>query len=185
MDISNFQGKLTPWQVQALRDSGYSFLIAGAQEPAITRQQLTIAHEGGLEIEAYTYFYWDNVEKYIQRTIEACQGIPIKQLWIDCESAIYSFTQAEILVKIHQAVNVLGNMWPIGIYTSPNWWHNVLGNPSDFKDLPLWHAHYDNVPDFTDWPLIGYGGWDSIHTKQYSENINVGGVSCDLNVRTA
>jgi lysozyme len=67
------------------------------------------------------------------------------------------------------------------IYTSPNFWNNILGNPKDFASYPLWIADYDvttpSVP--SSW---GAENW-SIH--QYQGNVaNIPGVSGlgDLNL---
>jgi len=44
------------------------------------------------------------------------------------------------------------------IYTFPHFWNDILGDPSDFADYPLWIAHFD-----TDTPSVpsswGQGNW--------------------------
>ncbi len=60
------------------------------------------------------------------------------------------------------------------IYTSPNFWNNILGNPKDFASYPLWIANYGvstpSVP--SSW---GAGNW-TIH--QYEGDVaNIPGVN--------
>jgi lysozyme len=60
------------------------------------------------------------------------------------------------------------------IYTSPNFWINTLGNPSDFASYPLWIAHYG-----VDEPWVpgswGTGNW-TIHQYE-GDTGNIAGVS--------
>lgn len=32
-------------------------------------------------------------------------------------------------------------------------------NCEKFTSLPVWYAHYDNNPSFSDWPSVKFGGW--------------------------
>ena len=66
------------------------------------------------------------------------------------------------------------------IYTSPNFWINTLGNPTDFASYPLWIAHYGVSEPWipSSW---GDGNW-TIH--QFEGDVeNVAGVTgpTDLN----
>lgn len=39
---------------------------------------------------------------------------------------------------------------------------------TSFTSLPLWYAHYDNSPSFSDWPSVKFGGWSQPAMKQYA-----------------
>jgi hypothetical protein len=47
-------------------------------------------------------------------------------------------------------------------------------------DLPIWYAHYDNLPNFSDWKP--FGGWQKPNIKQYKGTVTLCGVNgVDLN----
>jgi hypothetical protein len=50
-----------------------------------------------------------------------------------------------------------------------------------FTSLQLWYAHYDNVPNFSD--FTPFGGWTVPSMKQYKGTTAVCGASIDLNYR--
>lgn len=50
-----------------------------------------------------------------------------------------------------------------------------------FLHLPLWYAHYDNVPSFTDYKA--FGGWTTPTVKQYKGTTASCGASIDLNFK--
>lgn len=43
-------------------------------------------------------------------------------------------------------------------------------NTRGFPGLPLWYAHYDNVPSFSDSWAYEFGGWSSPAMKQYYDS---------------
>ena len=45
--------------------------------------------------------------------------------------------------------------------------------------MPLWYAHYDSKPDFSD--FTPFGGWSSPAYKQYAGTTSVCGMGVDLN----
>ena len=40
-----------------------------------------------------------------------------------------------------------------------------MGGSTQFSQYPLWYAHYDSNPSFSDW--YPFGGWSSPAIKQY------------------
>lgn len=45
--------------------------------------------------------------------------------------------------------------------------------------LPLWYAHYDNSPSFSD--FAAFGGWTAPNIKQYEGTSSLCGASVDRN----
>jgi hypothetical protein len=76
------------------------------------------------------------------------------------------------------AVDVLG-LGRVGVYTSLPMWADVMGNSTDFNDLALWWAVYDNEPSFDGWK--SFGGWNQPRLKQFNDGSEVCGVSMDHN----
>ncbi len=70
----------------------------------------------------------------------------------------------------------------VGIYSSIGEWGQTVGNScTKMKDYPLWYAHYDNNPSFSDsWAyqfggnkgkgIYNYVGWTKPAMKQFNDN---------------
>ena len=58
-----------------------------------------------------------------------------------------------------------------GVYTSAYQWSTLMGSTSYSygADLPLWYAHYDNNPSFSDFDA--FGGWTTPMIKQYAGDV--------------
>lgn len=67
----------------------------------------------------------------------------------------------------------------LGMYTSASQWNPITGGTTKFGDLPLWYAHYDNNPTYSDWK--NFGGWTKPNVKQYMGTTSTCGASVDLN----
>ena len=70
----------------------------------------------------------------------------------------------------------------VGIYASNYMWNSIMGGATKctkFVDLPLWYAHYDGNPSFTDFKP--FGGWISPTIKQYKGTTSMCSASVDLN----
>jgi GH25 family lysozyme M1 (1,4-beta-N-acetylmuramidase) len=54
-----------------------------------------------------------------------------------------------------------------GIYSSMSQWTAIMGSASYCygSSYPLWYAHYDNNPSFSDYSE--FGCWSTPHAKQY------------------
>ncbi|GAM23692.1 hypothetical protein SAMD00019534_068670 [Acytostelium subglobosum LB1] len=66
----------------------------------------------------------------------------------------------------------------VGVYTSASQWEPIMGSWDGGKALPLWYAHYDNSPSFSD--FSSFGGWTKPHAKQYVGSTTVCGLGVDL-----
>lgn len=68
------------------------------------------------------------------------------------------------------------------IYTAKWAWNQFMADTTDFKDLPLWNAFYDNDPDI-DFPRFPFGGWvlEKLCGEQYTNTTNIDGNGFDFN----
>ncbi len=87
-------------------------------------------------------------------------------IWLDMETntspnCVWSknFDQnCQFTVKLVEAVQKSNKK--IGIYASIHMWGVIMGGSdkcTKFMHLPLWYAHYDGVPNFSD--FTAFGGW--------------------------
>lgn len=64
-------------------------------------------------------------------------------------------------------------------------WNEIFGNASactDFADLPLWYARYNNALNFDDYTgNMVFGGWKQPYAKQYAGSVTVCDIGVDLN----
>lgn len=68
----------------------------------------------------------------------------------------------------------------IGVYTSDFQWEPIMGDTyTGGSSFPLWYAHYDNNPSFSD--FTSFGGWSEPAVKQYDDNGEACGYSYDQN----
>jgi GH25 family lysozyme M1 (1,4-beta-N-acetylmuramidase) len=69
-----------------------------------------------------------------------------------------------------------------GIYASLYMWESILGSKGACTKVgsqPLWYAHYDGNPSFSD--FTPFGGWTKPTAKQYKGDTTLCGASVDLN----
>lgn len=68
-----------------------------------------------------------------------------------------------------------------GVYTNKDGWTEIMGSSfAGASDLPLWYAHYDNNPTFSDFKP--FGGWSQPYMKQFQGDVTVCGQDLDENV---
>jgi GH25 family lysozyme M1 (1,4-beta-N-acetylmuramidase) len=105
-------------------------------------------------------------------------------IWLDIEdcSGCWGSTGDNVnfiqsLISEYQALGIT-----IGIYTSQGEWSQVTGNTHNWANLPLWYAHYDGSPSFSDFYPGYIGGWQAPAMKQFADSAgNACGVSVDRN----
>ena len=69
-----------------------------------------------------------------------------------------------------------------GIYASHSMWESIMGSASACTGLsshPLWYAHYDKNPSFSDYSK--FGGWTKPYMKQYIGDTTLCGAGVDYN----
>eukprot|EP00026_Physarum_polycephalum_P020279 Phypoly_transcript_22757.p1 GENE.Phypoly_transcript_22757~~Phypoly_transcript_22757.p1 ORF type:complete len:165 (-),score=20.16 Phypoly_transcript_22757:88-582(-) len=120
----------------------------------------------------------------VQRAVSNLQSFNDKygMMWFDIEGpglywggdqgANAAFFQA--LVDEAKALGVV-----IGVYTSASQWIPIMGGYTGGSSFPLWYAHYDGNPSFSD--FSPFGGWTSPAIKQYQGSTNLCGCGVDYN----
>jgi GH25 family lysozyme M1 (1,4-beta-N-acetylmuramidase) len=71
-----------------------------------------------------------------------------------------------------------------GIYSSSYMWSSIMGSSCTVgadNGVPLWYAHYDNNPSFSD--FSGFGGWTSPTMKQYWDSVGYCGLNADADYK--
>jgi len=109
------------------------------------------------------------------------QGAAIGMLWFDIEGTQYwksdcNFNQNFLQQMIDQAVSMGVKH---GIYSSKAQWTPIMCSTTKFASLPIWYAHYDNNPSFSDW--VNFGGWTKPAIKQFQGDTTVCGAGVDVN----
>jgi len=140
------------------------------------------AHNAGYSIvDVYAFFCPEcsgntPAHQKMQEHVEwlKSQGVRFGTLWLDIETcdgcwSSYSNNVDYIhgLVSGAQAAGA-----HVGVYTNQNEWAQVTGSAGGFGELPIWYAHYDNNPSYSDWH--SFCGWGNPHMKQYRDTSSVG-----------
>jgi hypothetical protein len=141
-----------------------------------TRPGREIHFEGGAEVNLSEYR--DNLGAY-------------GMIWIDVETNPSStctwakFSAASNCDYLGQLVNALkAKGKKVGIYASAYMWETIMGSREScksFTGLPVWYAHYDNSPSFSDWSTVSFGGWGKPAIKQYAGDKVLCSTGVDLN----
>lgn len=112
-----------------------------------------------------------------------CKSAWSGRIWLDIEGSQYwtgstSSNQAwyKNLVDACKSLGVT-----CGVYSSSSQWSAIFGSTSYVygNSLPLWYAHYDNNPSFSD--FSSFGGWSSPHAKQYAGDVTLCSFGVDKN----
>lgn len=190
--------KIYQSDVDAWKNSGVEHAIVGTQREERTRQQLDLLTQNGISTDAYVWLNWDtashgSMADQIKEALDTVDGYDIGTLWLDVEETPDGQTPSELTSLVQQAVDAFnaeaaarGLDTRVGIYSCYGFWTSSMGNTTAFKDLPLWYAHYDDDPTFSDWDGLGFGGWTDPWGKQYVGNtyLGTGTPVVDLNTVT-
>lgn len=180
VDISLWSGEITDEEVGCWYDEGVRHVIAGTQNPRVTKQQLDEALEGGMSVDAYIYLHWDeDVTEEVKHDVEMLKDYPIGRLWIDVEEHPAGRSVAQLEAKIQEALDACGET-PCGIYTAAWWWEPHMRDSDAFADVPVWYAYYDHDASMQTWARQSFGGWELPWGKQWNE-IYFCGIDVDKN----
>lgn len=72
----------------------------------------------------------------------------------------------------------------VGIYSSTYMWTSIFGSKTACPAAGaygLWYAHYDNLPNFSD--FSSFGGWSKPAMKQFAGDTTVCGLDVDKNFK--
>jgi len=160
VDVSKWSGPVTDAELDCLWDEGVRHLIAGTQNPRITRQQLDAAIGAGMTVDAYDYLYWNgDVAGQVHDAVALASEYPVGYLWLDIEEPAEGRSPVELEALIREALDACGSHL-CGIYTGRWWWDANMAGSTVASEVPLWYAYYDDVPSLETWEAHRFGGWD-------------------------
>lgn len=187
VDISAWAGSST-WG--CLKQNGYTFGIVRnymescAIDPNGVHSVANAWAAGISHVDIYIYPSYTcgvSAANQVNSAIESMGSIPFGQLWFDIESggaAGAGTDHAWLVAGVNQAVARIGAS-RVGIYSSKYGWSVAMGGYSRPGAFPIWYAHYDNNPSFSDWSA--FAGWTSPAMKQFAGDASVCGFDVDLN----
>jgi len=170
-----------------IKSSGYDFAIIrgyqsfGAVDPNAAR---TIANAKAAGIEYVdTYFFpcvpCGNPAGQATTFWQALGG-KFGMVWLDIEVAQWTGSAQEnqnFIVGLAEALAAQGAS--IGVYTNLYNWGTIVGAGwSGMAKYPLFYAHYDDNPSFSDFEA--FGGWAKPAIKQYNGNVELCSANVDL-----
>lgn len=154
-------------------------------------QSLTNIKTAGLAADTYMFpCRGKNATMQVNDMIANIPGNLYDTIWIDVETNPssgcswadhdYSSNCAFIMETVN-AIKAKGKK--VGIYASRYMWGTILGSYDACGQasvgVPLWYAHYDNVPSFAD--FTAFAGWKIPTIKQYLGTSSLCGASVDRN----
>lgn len=147
-------------------------------------QTIANAWNGGMdEVEVYLFPCptCGNPEAQMDNLIDGLVGSTYGMIWLDIEGPDYWYSSTSSNIEFIQGLVNEGNARGVklGIYTGNSQWTPITGSTTQFKAYPLWYAHYDNNPSFSD--FTPFGGWTQPTRKQYEGTTSFCGGSVDLN----
>ena len=89
------------------------------------------------------------------------------RVWLDIEGKQYWVSSTENKNWYQELVDsCAANGIRCGVYSSSSQWEEIFGSISYTygSDMPLWYAHYDGSPSFSD--FSAFGGWKKPYAKQ-------------------
>lgn len=108
-------------------------------------------------------------------------GAKVGMLWLDIEGTQYWSGSTTNNVNFLSSMVSEGKARGVslGIYSSASQWNPIMGGSTKFSSLPLWYAHYDGNPSFSD--FSAFGGWSKPAIKQYKGTTSICSTSIDKN----
>jgi GH25 family lysozyme M1 (1,4-beta-N-acetylmuramidase) len=172
-----------------LVQNGYTFSIirgymsSGYVDPNVV-SNINNAWNGGMSnVDVYLFpcVPCGNPATQASNLVSALNGVNYGMIWVDVETYAWSSSLSANQNFILTMVNALQSAGAnVGIYSSYYNWQSIVGlSWSGVSSLPLWYAHYDNNPSFSD--FVAFGGWTSPAIKQYAGDATVCGAGVDLN----
>jgi len=185
VDVSSALG--SAWS--CLRSNGYSFgIIRGYQsggrlDPNVVANIRNARAAGIPYVDVYIFpcVPCGNPAGQMQTLVRGITGENYGMIWLDIERLSWSgdlTTNRNFITGLINEGAALGKK--LGVYTNYNNWEAIVGvSWAGAAHLPLWYAHYDNVPNFNDFQA--FGGWTKPNIKQYAGDKTVCGAGVDLN----
>lgn len=107
------------------------------------------------------------------------------RIWLDIEGTQYWYSSTSSNQAFYQALVDSCASYGVecGVYASSSQWSAIFGSTSYSYGsyLPLWYAHYDNNPSFSDYSSYSFGGWTEPYAKQYQGDVTECSMGVDKN----
>jgi GH25 family lysozyme M1 (1,4-beta-N-acetylmuramidase) len=175
---------------QCLKSSGAQFAVVrcyqsnGVSDPNCPN---TVANAHAAGIPYVDVYHFPNMHQSPASQIASSvsylksHNVQFGMYWLDIEILAWPADHAANINFIRALVNAAKSAGlHVGIYTNANNWSQITGNyDGDFGSIPLWYAHYDNSPSFSD--FRPFGQWTKPAIKQYQGDATVCGVDVDNN----
>lgn len=105
------------------------------------------------------------------------------RIWLDIEGSQYWLGSSSANQNWYKQLKDSCTTYGVtcGIYSSSSQWSAIFGSTSFSygSNLPLWYAHYDNNPSFSD--FSSFGGWTKPYAKQYQGDVTLCSMGVDKN----
>jgi len=179
IDVSNYQGTLTPDWFAHWTARGYGGLVVqavrGYAGEVLTQQQLTAALEVGWDIAGYIWCWARQAQNMasVRERLSYFDGFALDFLAVDVEDM--NTTTGDVEATLAAADEYQEDRaW---IYTG-KWVFDKLGwsNQRHWADRKLWFSAYDGIAD-VDVGFVPFGGWTQGEMKQWTD------MPVDQNVR--
>eukprot|EP01034_Spumella_vulgaris_P033339 gene33339-41139_t len=125
----------------------------------------------------------DQINELVAYLRGNCNAQWSNRIWLDIEGSQYWTGDVNANQNWHrQLVDACKSSGAAcGIYSSASQWSAIFGSLSFSygADLPLWYAHYDGNPSFSD--FNPFAGWTTPHAKQYDGTSTICGMGVDRN----
>jgi hypothetical protein len=190
VDLSS--ARLTLEAARCLKANGWGRVTVGIRYDnlALTRSNLQVAKDAGLEVDAYAY-YWlgGDVRDRTRRSLDLCLPYDITQLWPDWEDNGHGaagvpnraeFPPSRVCDLIAAVDDEMRNYFPPSKYSGAWWWTPATGNSTRWAGDEWWIAQYDGIPDLS--VFTPFGGITRLVGKQYQGTTSECGVTVDLNL---
>jgi hypothetical protein len=171
IDVSNYQGALTPEWFAHYTDLGFGGLIVQAVRSAtgemLTQQQLEAALEAGWDIAGYLWCWarQQNNMASVHERLSYFDGFSLDFLAVDIEDM--ATTLRDVEATLDAADDYQQDLaW---IYTAKRIFDHLGWSDNHFwANRKLWFAGYDGLPDVN----VGFrpfGGWTQAEMKQWTD----------------
>ena len=188
VDVSQLQSVSS---FSCLLSNGYTFVIprcytsVGSPDPNVASTVANARAAGISNVGVYMFpcpTCSASPQSQVQQAVNNLNdnGVQYNVFWLDIEGPQYwssvSYNQ-QFFAGLISELQALGIT--IGVYTSASQWNPIMGGSTAGSPFPLWYAHYDNNPSFSD--FSPFGGWTKPSLKQYNGDLSICGAGVDVN----
>lgn len=184
IDISNWQGAITPALVTCWAQHGVRRVIVQAVNPPAdprfppgqTREQLQACKDAGMPTDCYVFFWEGQDPQAAVNAMELASGFDIGYWLADMEDDTQGYYSV-----LDQIRSFMALCKPDGVYTRRDWWERRAENTDEYAGLFLWDADWNRNPGGVN-VFTPYGGWTARALQQYGSGDLCGATGLDMNV---